>query len=305
MFSLAIHGGAGTILKSDMTSEKEAAYVSGLTDALKAGEKILESGGSALDAVCASVKILEDCPLFNAGRGAVFNHKGEHEMDASVMNGINRMAGAVAGVTGVQNPVLLARHVMEKTEHVLLTGTGAEELARKHGLKFEDPSYFYDEYRYRQWQSVKNTGTTMLDHQDEKKFGTVGAVACDVHGNLAAATSTGGMTNKMFNRVGDTPLIGSGTWADNNTCAVSCTGHGEFFIRWVVAYDIACLMEYKGLSLKEACEKVVLDKLVQSGGEGGVIAVDKKHDIQLIFNSEGMYRGLVAQGRLPEVSIYK
>jgi beta-aspartyl-peptidase (threonine type) len=305
MFSLAIHGGAGTILKSDMTPEKEQAYVSGLTEALRAGESILKSGGSALDAVCTSVKALEDCPLFNAGRGAVFNHKGEHEMDASVMNGRDRMAGAIAGVTGVKNPVDLARLIMEKTEHVLLTGAGAEELARRHGMKFEDPAYFYDEYRFRQWQSVKNTGTTMLDHQDEKKFGTVGAVACDVHGNLAAATSTGGMTNKMFNRVGDTPLIGSGTWADNNTCAVSCTGHGEFFIRWVVAYDIACLMEYKGLSLKEACEQIVLDKLVRAGGEGGIIAIDKNHDIQLIFNSEGMYRGSVRQGGEVRVDIYK
>lgn len=305
MYSLAIHGGAGTILKSDMTPEKEQAYVSGLTEALLAGEKILKSGGPALDAVCASVRALEDCPLFNAGRGAVFNHKGEHEMDASLMNGLDRMAGAVAGVTGVRNPVELARLVMEKTEHVLLTGAGAEELARKHGLSFEAPSYFYDEYRFRQWQSVKNTGTTMLDHQDEKKFGTVGAVACDVHGNLAAATSTGGMTNKMFNRVGDTPLIGSGTWADNHTCAVSCTGHGEFFIRWVVAYDIACLMEYKGLSLKEACEKVIQDKLVKAGGEGGIIAVDQKHDIQLVFNSEGMYRGTVQQGGEAQVAIYK
>lgn len=305
MYSLAIHGGAGTILKSDMTPEKELAYISGLTAALQAGEKILKSGGSALDAVCASVKSLEDCPLFNAGRGAVFNHKGEHELDASVMNGSDRMAGAVAGVTGVRNPVELARLVMEKTEHVLLTGSGAEELALQHGLKFEDPSYFYDEYRFRQWQSVKNTGTTLLDHQDEKKFGTVGAVACDVHGNLAAATSTGGMTNKMFNRVGDTPVIGSGTWADNHTCAVSCTGHGEFFLRWVVAYDIACLMEYKGYSLREACEKVVNDKLVKAGGEGGIIAVDKNNDIQLIFNSEGMYRGLVQQGSDARVYIYK
>jgi beta-aspartyl-peptidase (threonine type) len=305
MYSLAIHGGAGTILKSDMTPEKEQAYISGLTEALLSGEKILKSGGSALDAVFASVKALEDCPLFNAGRGAVFNHQGTHEMDASVMNGVDRMAGAVAGVTGVRNPVELARLVMDKTEHVLLTGAGAEELARKHGLKFEDPAYFYDEYRFRQWQTVRDTGTTMLDHEDEKKFGTVGAVACDVHGNLAAATSTGGMTNKMFNRVGDTPLIGSGTWADNNTCAVSCTGHGEFFIRWVAAYDIACLVEYKGLSLKAACEQVVLDKLVKAGGEGGIIAVDRSNDIQLIFNSEGMYRGSIQEDGQAQVAIYK
>lgn len=305
MYALAIHGGAGTIVKTSMTPEKEQAYSLGLKNALLEGEKILAAGGTAVDAVCECVKVLEDNPLFNAGKGSVFTNKGTHEMDASLMDGSNLAAGAVAGVSGVKNPVLLARLVMEKTEHVLLSGSGAEELARLHTLEFCDDDYFYDDFRYKQWLSVKDSESTMLDHTEDKKFGTVGAVALDQHGNIAAATSTGGMTNKMFNRIGDTPIIGAGTYASNETCAISCTGHGEFFIRSVVAYDVACLMAYRGLSLADACEEVVNNKLVKTGGEGGLIAIDRKGNISLVFNSEGMYRGCLKAGESPIVSIYK
>lgn len=305
MYTLAIHGGAGTIVKSSMTPEKEEAYSLGLKIALLAGEKILAAGGTAVDAVCEAVKVLEDNPLFNAGKGSVFTNKGTHEMDASLMDGSNQAAGAVAGVSGVKNPVLLARLIMEKTEHVLLSGSGAEELARLHHLEFCDDEYFYDEFRHKQWLTVKDTEGTMLDHTDDRKFGTVGAVALDKHGNIAAATSTGGMTNKMFNRIGDTPIIGAGTYASNETCAISCTGHGEFFIRAVVAYDVACLMAYRGLSLAEACEEVVNRKLVKTGGEGGLIAIDQKGNISLVFNSEGMYRGYLKDGEMPVIAIYK
>ncbi|MCC7513071.1 MAG: isoaspartyl peptidase/L-asparaginase [Bacteroidia bacterium] len=303
-FTIAIHGGAGTISPSTMTPEKEAAYKQALQTALTAGYKVLKANGSALDAVTQAVIELENTPLFNAGRGSVFTYEGKHEMDASVMNGKDGMAGAVAGVQKIKNPILLAKAVMEHTDFVFLHGRGAEELAKAHHLTFCDDQYFFDEFRYRQWQEVKGSDTTKLDHSNEKKFGTVGAVAKDIDGNLAAATSTGGMTNKRYSRIGDTPLIGAGTYANNNTCAVSCTGHGEYFIRSVVAYDISCLMEYKGLSLIEACEKVVLDKLVKTGGEGGVIAIDQTGVPQLIFNSEGMYRGYQCSNAQPVVEIY-
>ena len=305
MFSLAIHGGAGTILKTQLTPEKEQAYHSGLMQALRTGEAILKSGGSALDAVCAAVQELENNSLFNAGKGSVFTYDEKHEMDASVMTGHDRSAGAVAGVSGVRNPVLLARLVMEQTDHVMLCGEGAMQLAREHKLPFESEDYFFDAYRHEQWKEVHAEGKVSMDHRADKKFGTVGAVALDKHGNLAAATSTGGMTNKRYNRIGDTPVIGSGNYANNSTCAVSCTGHGEFFLRSVVAYDISCLMEYKGLSLEEACRTVVMDKLVQIGGEGGVIALDAKGNISLTFNSEGMYRGSLREGEQPFVAIYK
>ncbi len=305
MFSLAIHGGAGTILRSEMSSEKELAYLDGLRGALLAGQQILARGGSALDAVATCVTNLENNHLFNAGKGSVFTNSGRHEMDASIMDGSNLLAGAVAGVTGVRNPVLLARLVMEKTEHVFLSGVGAEELANKFQLPFETPDYFFDNFRHQQYLAAKDSGNTFLDHSNEKKFGTVGAVALDEAGNLAAATSTGGMTNKMYNRIGDTPIIGAGTYASNQTCAVSCTGHGEFFIRAVVAYDVSCLMEYKGLSLKEACQVVVMDKLVKIGGEGGLIALDKFGNIELSFNSDGMYRGSIKKGEQPHLAIYK
>ncbi len=289
--AIAVHGGAGTILRSEMTKEKEATYRKGLSDALNDGYKILEKGGSSLDAVTVAVQSLEDFPLFNAGKGSVFTHDGKHEMDASIMRGDTLEAGAVAGVQGLRNPVLAARAVMEKSEHVLLFGKGAEEFAKAQGLKFEDEKYFYDEYRYQQWQLALKEDRIVLDHTSEKKFGTVGAVALDANGNLAASTSTGGMTNKRFNRVGDSPVIGAGTYANNATCAISCTGHGEYFLRAVLAYDVSCLMEYKGCTLQQACDIVVKDKLVKLGGEGGLIALDANGSICLSFNSEGMYRG--------------
>lgn len=303
MIRLAIHGGAGTILRSSMTAELQQQYEQGLQDALQAGYSVLQSGGAAVDAVQAAMVSLEDFPLFNAGRGSVFNNVGGHEMDASIMDGSNLMAGAVSGISHVKNPVLLARTVMDKSEHVLLCGQGAEQFAKQQGLQFEDDAYFYVQHRYEQWQQALKEDSISLDHND-KKFGTVGAVALDANGNLAAATSTGGMTNKKFGRMGDSPIIGAGTYANNNTCAISCTGHGELFIRSVVAYDISCLMEYKGLSLREACDVVVHDKLVKIQGEGGLVALDKHGNIELPFNSEGMYRGYVTENER-KVMIYK
>ena len=303
MIRLAIHGGAGTILRSSMTAELQQQYEQGLQDALQAGYSVLQSGGSAVDAVQAAVVSLEDFPLFNAGRGSVFNNIGRHEMDASIMDGKNIDAGAVSGISHVKNPVLLARTVMDKSEHVLLCGQGAEQFAKQQGLQFEDDAYFYVQHRYEQWQQALKEDSISLDHND-KKFGTVGAVALDANGNLAAATSTGGMTNKKFGRMGDSPIIGAGTYANNNTCAISCTGHGELFIRAVVAYDISCLMEYKGLSLQEACNVVVHDKLVKIQGEGGLVAIDKHGNIELPFNSEGMYRGYATENER-KVMIYK
>ncbi len=303
-FSIAIHGGAGTILRSLMTKEKEERYTLGLKTALDKGYKLLEKGASSLDAVEAAVIELENNPLFNAGRGSVFTHDGTHEMDASIMRGDILDAGAVAGVRGVQNPIALSRLVMEKVEHVLLFGKGAEDFARSMNVQFQPDEYFHDDFRYAQWQEALKDDRVQLDHSEGKKFGTVGAVALDVNGNLAAATSTGGMTNKKFGRAGDSPIIGAGTYANNKTCAVSCTGHGEFFIRAVVAYDISCLMEYKGLSLEDACKTVVNDKLVKFGGEGGLIAVDAQGNVCLPFNSEGMYRGWRKNGEDGVVRIY-
>lgn len=303
-FSIAIHGGAGTITRSMMTPEKESAYTNALSEALAVGEEILRNGGSSLDAVEKTVMALENNHLFNAGKGAVYTNSGTHEMDASIMCGKTLEAGAVSGISNIKNPVSLSRIVMEKSGHVFLLGSQAEEFARLHNVAFESPEYFHDDFRYRQWQEVKDEETYQLDHAKDKKFGTVGAVALDQHGNLAAATSTGGMTNKRWGRVGDSPIIGAGNYANNNTCAISCTGHGEYFIRAVVAYDISCLMEYKGLSLQEACELVVNDKLVKFGGEGGLIAVDKEGNICLPFNSEGMYRGKANQDSR-SIEIYK
>ncbi len=291
-------------MRSTMTQELQKQYEMGLAEALNAGYKILEAGGSSLDAVQAAVVALEDNPMFNAGRGAVFNHIGTHEMDAAIMDGKGLEAGAVCGVGNVKNPVKLARAIMDKSGHVVLCGTGAEQFAKMQGLQFEEDTYFYTEQRYQQWQEALIEDRVQLDHT-EKKFGTVGAVAIDIHGNLAASTSTGGMTNKKFGRMGDSPVIGAGTYANNNTCAISCTGHGELFIRSVVAYDISCLIEYKGLSLKDACNLVVNDKLVKIGGEGGLIAIDKNGNIEMPFNSEGMYRACRKQGGEAKIMIYK
>jgi beta-aspartyl-peptidase (threonine type) len=302
--AIALHGGAGTILKSSMTEAMQREYEQGLSDALQAGHAVLSAGGSSLDAVEAAVAALENFPLFNAGRGSVFNNEGRHEMDASIMCGQTLDAGAVSGVSNVKNPVKLARAVMQRSEHVLLTGKGAEVFAQKHYIAFAEDDYFYNEYRYKQWQEALAEDRVQMDHSD-KKFGTVGAVALDKDGNLAAATSTGGMTNKKFGRVGDSPIIGAGTYANNNSCAVSCTGHGELFIRAVVAYDVSCLVEYKGLSLQEACDVVVQDKLVKIGGEGGLVAIDKEGQISMTFNSEGMYRACITTSGERLVLIYK
>ena len=326
-FALAIHGGAGTISRQLMTPEKEQAYQAALRQSLEAGYAVLRQGGPALDAVEAAVRSLEDCPLFNAGRGAVFTHEGHHEMDAAIMDGRNRAAGAVAGTRSVQNPILAARLVMEKTDHVLLAYPGADELAREHGLPLQPAEYFFTQQRYDQLQEALQEGRMRLDHSElvhtataapiaepgafptsedpKKKMGTVGAVARDQHGNLAAATSTGGMTNKRYSRIGDSPIIGSGTFADNRTCAISCTGHGEYFLRAVVAHDISCLMEYRGLSLAEACRIVVHDKLAPIGGEGGLVAVDGAGNMTLPFNSEGMYRGSIGSASDLYIGLYK
>lgn len=303
-WGIAIHGGAGTILRSSMTPAMQEEYENGLETALNVGYAVLETGGSSLDAVAAAVAALEDFPLFNAGRGAVFNHIGGHEMDASIMFGKTLEAGAVSGISHIKNPVKLAKTVMQHSEHVMMCGAGAEEFAKQHGLETADEDYFFNEFRYQQWQDIKGTDNFQLDHKD-KKFGTVGAVALDGHGNLAAATSTGGMTNKKYGRIGDTPIIGAGTYANNATCAVSCTGHGELFMRSVVAYDISCLMEYKGLSLEAACDVVVHDKLVKIGGEGGLVAIDSMGNICLPFNSEGMYRGYKKGKGETLIKIYK
>lgn len=302
--ALALHGGAGTILKSSMTNAMQVAYEDGLRHALDAGYKILEKGGTAIDAVAATTVALEDFPLFNAGKGAVFNHDGSHELDAAIMNGIDLSAGAVCGVSNIKNPILLAKKIMEESEHVLLSGNGAAAFAKAKGIATEEDNYFYQELRYQQWQEALKEDRVQLDHS-EKKFGTVGAVALDSFGNLAAATSTGGMTNKKYGRIGDSPIIGAGTYANNSTCAISCTGHGELFIRSVVAYDISCLMEYKGLSLEAACALVVHDKLIKIGGEGGLVAIDKKGTICMPFNSEGMYRACKNNTGEETIKIYK
>lgn len=302
--AIAIHGGAGTILRSSMTPELQAAYEAGLKEALDAGYTVLDNGGTSLDAVEAAVKSLEDFPLFNAGRGAVFNHEGKHEMDAAIMYGKDMTAGAVSNITGIKNPVSLAKTIMQQSEHVMLSGEGALRFAKEMGLAFENDEYFYTAQRYDQWQEAVKEDRIQLDHT-EKKFGTVGAVALDMHGDVAAATSTGGMTNKKYCRIGDSPIIGAGTYANNNTCAISCTGHGEFFIRSVVAHDISCLMEYAGHSLQDACNIVVMDKLVKTGGEGGLVAVDKHGNIAMPFNSEGMYRACRTNSGHTEIKIYK
>ena len=310
-YTIAIHGGAGTILRTNMTNEIEKKYKTALNDSILAGEKILLNSGLAIDAVEASIRSLENNPLFNAGRGSVFSHEGEHEMDASIMNGKDLMAGAVAGVKNVKNPITLAKSVMQHSNHVFMAGQGAEVFAKKINIEMAPNEYFFEQMRYDQLIQAKSNDRIELDHVDnkfengEKKFGTVGAVALDVFGNISAGTSTGGMTNKKHGRVGDTPIIGAGTYANNQTCAVSCTGHGEFFIRSVVAYDISCLIEYKGFSLKEACNLVVKDKLVKIGGEGGLIALDARGNIELCFNSEGMYRASKKSNEDVYLGIYK
>ncbi|WP_040279245.1 isoaspartyl peptidase/L-asparaginase family protein [Psychroserpens damuponensis] len=306
-FSIAIHGGAGTLVKGMMTPELEAKYKADLKRALDHGYAILESGGTAIDAVEKAVQVLEDSPLFNAGKGSVFTATESHEMDASIMDGKTLNAGGVSLITGIKNPVSLSRDVMEKSEHVFLAGEGAMQFAKELDYKLEEPSYFYDEFRHNQWLEIKDTDSFQLDHSTKKdsKFGTVGAVACDQNGNIAAATSTGGMTNKKWGRVGDSPMIGAGNYANNKTCAISCTGSGEFFIRGVVAYDVACLMEHKGMSIQEASHEVINKRILEIGGDGGLIAVDANGNIAMPFNTEGMYRACKNSQGLEQVSIYK
>lgn len=315
---LAIHGGAGTITRTAMSADKEAAYQQALHDILAAGQRILMDGGSALDAVTEAVRLLEECPLFNAGKGAVLTSAGTYELDASIMDGATLAAGAVTCVKRLRNPILAARAVMERSEHVLFTSEGAEAFAQAQGLEFVEPDYYYTEARYAQWQRARQQdGMALLDHDaaslvakeaapidPDSKFGTVGAVACDAQGRLAAATSTGGVTNKKVGRVGDTPIVGAGCFA-NNVAAVSCTGTGEMFIRAVAAYDIAAQMEYAGKSLAEASDDVVMRKLMAINGRGGLIAVDAQGNVALPFNTEGMYRGFARGAQAPVVSIYR
>ncbi|RYZ20017.1 MAG: isoaspartyl peptidase/L-asparaginase [Chitinophagaceae bacterium] len=321
-FMLVIHGGAGTILKKNMTPELEAAYQRGLQSALQAGYAVLERGGSALDAVEATVRVLEDDSLLNAGRGAVFTNEGRNELDAAIMDGATLKAGSVASVTTIRNPVTAARAVMEKTEHVMLIGPGAEKFAQQQGLDIVDPSYFYTARAWRALQRAKALDSAQAQQKEgavtpkqeallrqpgnrDYKYGTVGAVALDKAGNLAAATSTGGMTNKKFGRVGDAPIIGAGTFASNATCAISCTGWGEFFIRLSVARSVSDLMEYKGWSVQKAADEMIQKKVPALGGDGGLIALDKNGNFTMSFNTPGMYRGYIGPDGKGVVKIYK
>lgn len=313
---IAIHGGAGAITRASMSAEKEQHYLAELERIVSSGQAILAAGGSALDAVTEAVRLLEECPLFNAGKGAVFTHQGTHELDACIMDGRTLDAGAISCVNHIRNPILTARKVLEVSPHVMFTGAGAETFAREQGQEMVGAEYFFTQERYDQLQrAIAADSGVLLDHDGasqsgdpldpERKFGTVGAVAMDALGNLAAATSTGGMTNKQAGRVGDSPIIGAGCYASNNTVAISSTGTGEVFMRTVAAYDVAALIEYAGLSLEEATHKVVQEKLLPLGGIGGMIAVDRFGNVALPFNSEGMYRGFARVGDAPSVSIYR
>lgn len=311
---LVIHGGAGTILKQNISAEKELAYREKLNEALQKGYAVLTSGGTSIDAVETAIKVLENSPLFNAGKGAVFTNDGKNEMDAAIMDGSNLKAGSIAGVRTIKNPIVAARAVMEKSEHVMMIGVGAENFAKLNNIELVDTAYFFEQSRWDQLQKIKATEKLKLEHGDSSglnpiyndyKYGTVGAVALDSYGNLAAGTSTGGMTNKRFGRVGDCPIIGAGTYANNQTCAVSATGHGEYFMRALVAYDVSALIEYKNLSIAKAANRVVMQKLVKLGGAGGVIALDKNGNFSMPFNTEGMYRGYIDKNGNAKVFIYK
>lgn len=325
-FGIVIHGGAGTILKENMSDSLETEYKAKLKEAISVGYEILKNGGTSLEAVTQTINVMEDSPLFNAGKGAVFTHDGSNELDASIMDGATLNAGAVAGVKHIKNPIDLARDVMLKSEHVMLYGSGAEEFAGTLGYKMMDTTYFYTQNRYESLQKVLKKETALqpephggkpgklatsgINNFDDpfiknSKFGTVGCAALDKHGNLVAGTSTGGMTNKRFKRIGDAPIIGAGTYANNATCAVSATGWGEFFIRSVVAYDISALMEYKGMSLQDAAKEVIQKKVPALGGDGGIVAIDKDGNVAMEFNTAGMYRATMnAQGDLV-IGIYK
>lgn len=318
-FVLVIHGGAGTILKSEMTPEKEKAYMQGLNEALQAGYNVLLKGGAALDAVEASIKVLEDNPLFNAGKGAVFTNEGKNELDASIMDGKTLKAGAVAGVTTIKNPITAARAVMDKSAHVMMAGKGGEQFAAQQGCAIVDPSYFFTEDRWKSLLKVKADDSLKALHNDttkaktflkqkensDYKYGTVGCVALDMYGNLAAGTSTGGMTNKKFGRIGDSPIIGAGTYASNSTCAISCTGYGEYFIRLVMAKSVSDRMQLAHETLQQATDEMIIHKLGELGGDGGLIAVDKNGNVAMPFNSAGMYRGYMTSDGKKEIKIYK
>lgn len=322
-YALVIHGGAGTITPEKLTPDLERQIRDDLASALQAGEDILKSGGSALDAISAAIQVMENSPHFNAGRGAVFTAEGKNELDSSIMDGRTLNAGAVSGVRNIKNPIVLARAVMEKSPHVMMQAHGAEAFAKEHGIESMEDAYFYTDHRWQQFEDAKASKSgPLLDHDGDGpetgkkastedltngdyKFGTVGAVALDTFGNLAAGTSTGGMTYKMHGRVGDSPIIGAGTYANNESCAVSATGHGEFFIRATVARNICALMEYADLNLQEAADRVVMQQLVKMGGDGGIIAVDKDGNVSMTFNTPGMFRGSLTSSTAPTVAIYK
>lgn len=313
-YAIVLHGGVGTILRAETSPEKEAAYTQALNEALSIGENILKNGGTSMDAVTATIKYLEDSPLFNAGKGAVFTAEGKNELDASIMDGQTQKAGAVGSVQTIKNPITLARAVMEKSPHVMLTGRGAEQFAAQNGIEIVDPKYFFTEMRWNTYLRAKAEDEQKQKEQKEiiektknidKKFGTVGCVCLDKNGNIAAGTSTGGMTYKKWNRIGDAPIIGAGTYADNNSCGVSCTGHGEYFIRYTVARDVCALMEYKGMSVEKAADYVINDKLKSKGGEGGLIALDAKGNVAMAFNQEGMYRAYAKSNGERKVAIFK
>jgi len=299
-WAIALHGGAGNIIPEDYSKEQQAAYTHELNNALEIGKSILANGGTSLDAVEQVIRHLEDCPLFNAGKGAVFTHDGKNELDAAIMDGNGLHAGAIAGIRDIKNPISTARLVMEKSEHVFMVGKGASKFAASQGAEMVDSTYFFTE---KSWNSLQKA--LEKENQMDKKMGTVGCVALDKSGNLAAGTSTGGMTNKKYGRVGDVPIIGAGTYANNNTCAVSATGHGEYFIRFTVSHDISALMEYKGLSLADAANLVVNVKLVKAGGKGGIIAVDKYGNLMLTMNTPGMFRAFANSMGKQGVAIFK
>lgn len=296
-YALVIHGGAGAIDKSKMNESTQALYEKALNDALEVGDSVLRNGGTCVDAVAETIIVLENCPLFNAGKGAVFTHQGTNELDASIMKGKDLSAGAVAGVKNIKNPILAAREVMERSQHVMLCGDGASEFAKYQGIEIVDPSYFYTEKQYQSLQKA-------IEKDKIDKHGTVGCVAVDQYGNLAAGTSTGGMTNKKFGRIGDSPIIGAGTYANNQTCAVSCTGHGEYYIRLSFARDISAMMEYKGLNVEEACREEIR-KLTALEGTGGVIAIDRNGNIAMEFNTSGMFRGYIKSSGEKEIAMFE
>lgn len=307
--ALVIHGGAGNIRPENMDAEREMLYRAKLTEALNAGYAVLEKGGSSLDAVTTSIQIMEESPLFNAGRGAVYTHEGKNELDASIMMGNTREAGAVAGVSRIKSPILAARAVMEQSSHVMLSGSGAEAFAKEKGLEMVSPDYFFDERRFEQLKRIREREKLQnkqgyLTELPDEKFGTVGCVALDRAGNIAAGTSTGGMTNKRWGRIGDSPVIGAGTFADNASCGVSATGHGEFFIRYTVAADIAARMKYLNESLQTASQKVIAE-LAEKGGEGGVVALDAQGNIAMPFSTSGMFRGYRKEGKEAEVFLFQ